>query len=144
MTDVWGGIVREFLHAYPRGRRLMAVAGEDAERSRSTADAVGEALRTAGHEVERVHVDAVDPDALREDVVAPFRAGSASDRVLIVSGPGPLLSEKARGMWNFTLWQMSGDEPPHTVANALVDVTDPTRPFRRFADYCAAPATYGS
>lgn len=144
MTDVWGGIVREFLHLYPRGRRLLAVAGADAGRSRVTADAVGAALRAAGHEVERVHVDAVDADALRADAAGPFRSAPASDRVLIVSGPGPLLSEKARGMWNFTLWQMAGDEPPHTVANALVDVTDPEHPFRRFADYCAAPATYGS
>ncbi|WP_217177620.1 hypothetical protein [Streptomyces sp. AC495_CC817] len=142
MSAVWRGVVTEFLHVYPRGTRLLAVAGADAERSRAAADALAEALRAAGHEVERAHVDTVDVDALRTELVEPFRAAQ-EPRVLVVSGPGLLLGEQARGLWNFTLWQMAGDEPPHTVANALVDVTDPAHPFRRFADYCAAPASWG-
>lgn len=144
MDDVWAGLAGELLHLYPRGRRLAAVAGADAERSRLAADALAEALRSAGHDVERVHVAVVDAAALRAEVVGPFRSAPSEDRVLLVSGPGLLLGNDARGLWNFTVWQLAGDEPPHTVANALVDLTDPQHPYRRFADYCAAPASYGS
>lgn len=144
MTDVWNGIAEEFLHLYPAGRRLLAVAGEDVERSRAAADALSAALTAAGHEVERAHSEDGDEQMLRADVLAPFRNGPQADRVLIVSGPAALLSPTARGMWNFTLWQLAGDEPPHSVASALVDMTDPAHPTRRTADYCALPASFGS
>lgn len=144
MTDVWNGIAEEFLHLYPAGRRLLAVAGEDAERSRTAADALASALVAAGHEVERTHSQDGDEQTLRADVVTPFRNGPKADRVLIVSGPAALLSPTARGMWNFTLWQLAEDEPPHSVASALVDLTDPAHPTRRTADYCALPASFGS
>ncbi|MFT4259623.1 hypothetical protein [Microbacterium sp.] len=141
MSDVWAGIAGEFLHLYPRGTRLLAVAGADAERSRLAAGALAAALGAAGSETVRVHVRAVDERMLREEVIAPFRAGS-SGAVLVVSGPGALLGERARRLWNFTLWQLAGDEPPHTAASALVEMTDPQHPMRRFSDYCSAPASY--
>ncbi|WEK60661.1 MAG: hypothetical protein P0Y60_15375 [Candidatus Microbacterium colombiense] len=144
MTDVWNGIAEEFLHLYPRGTRTLAVAGSDAERSRFAADELAAALSTLGHGVERAHVADVDATTLRTDTVAPFRAQAEGDRVLIVSGPAALLAENARGVWNFTLWQLAGDEPPHSVASALVDLTDPAHPTRRTADYCALPAAYGA
>ncbi|MBT2483297.1 MULTISPECIES: hypothetical protein [unclassified Microbacterium] len=143
MTDVWNGVADEFLHLYPSGTRLLAVAGQDAERSRHAADAVATALTGAGQQVERAHADG-DEAALRADVIAPFRQAPRTDRVLVVSGPAALLSESARGMWNFTLWQLVGNEAPHSVASALVDVTDPENPVRRFADYCALPASFGA
>lgn len=144
MTEVWNGIAGEFLHLYPRGNRLSAVAGADAERSRRAADDLAAALQAAGQTVERSHSDTGDAAALRADVVSPFRDSPQDGRILIVSGPAALMSETARGMWNFTLWQMAGDEPPHSVASALVDVTDPDAPVRRTADYCALPAAFGS
>lgn len=144
MTDAWNGIADEFLHLYPSGRRLLAVAGADAERSRLSADALGGALAAAGHEVERFHSDHVDEQMLRSDVIAPFRDAPKADSVLIVSGPSGLLDAAVRGLWNFTLWQIAGDEPPHSVASALVDVTDPAHPIRRTADYCALPASFGA
>jgi hypothetical protein len=144
MTDAWHGIAEEFLHLYPAGRRVLAVAGADAERSRTAADALASALVAAGHEVERSHSADGDEQTLRTDVVAAFRSGPKADRVLVVSGPAALLSPTARGMWNFTLWQLAGDEPPHSVASALVDLTDPAHPIRRTADYCALPASFGA
>lgn len=144
MTDAWKGIADEFLHLYPSGSRLVAVAGKDAERSRRAADALAGALTAAGHEARRVHSDDGAAAALREDAVAPFRATGSGDRVLIVSGPAELLAPTTRGMWNFTVWQLVGDEAPHSAASALVDVTDPENPARRFADYCALPASYGA
>ncbi|UWF77159.1 MULTISPECIES: hypothetical protein [Microbacterium] len=142
MSDVWDGVAEEFLHLYRRGGRLLAVAGADAERSRTAADALADALEARGERVTRVHADTADAAALRTEIVAPFREDRASDRVLLVSGPAGLLDGEARGLWNFTVWQLAGAERPHTAASALVDLTDPGHPSRRFADYCALPSAY--
>ncbi|CAH0134279.1 MULTISPECIES: hypothetical protein [unclassified Microbacterium] len=144
MSDVWSDISSEFLHLYPRGRRLIAVAGADAERSRRAADDLATALIAAGQHVERAHSTDADEAALRGDVIAPFRTGSDPATVLIVSGPAVLLSPTARGLWNFIVWQLAGDEAPHSIAGAIVDVTDPAAPTRRFADYCALPSSFGA
>lgn len=144
MAEVWTDIASEFLHLYPRGRRLLAVAGAEAERSRHSADELAAALSATGLRVERTHSADGDEQFLRTEVIAPFRATSASDSVLVVSGPSALLSETARGMWHYVVWQLADDEAPHTVAAAIVDVTDPANPTRRFADYCALPASYGA
>lgn len=144
MTDVWTDIAAEFLHLSGSGTRTVAVAGEDAERSRQAADAIASALTGAGQQVDRAHSADGDEARLRADVVAPFREPPRSDRVLVVSGPAALLNEAARGMWNFSVWQLAGNEPPHSVASALVDMTDPDNPTRRFADYCALPAAFGA
>ncbi|WP_337005559.1 MULTISPECIES: hypothetical protein [unclassified Microbacterium] len=143
MTDVWADIASEFLHLYPRGRRLLAVAGADAERSRLAADGVSAALVAAGQQTEIEHSDDGGEKAVRATVTA-FRNAPKGDDILIISGPAALLAEGTRGMWNFAVWQLAGDEPPHTIAAAIVDLTDPTHPTRRFADYCALPASYGA
>ncbi|WP_349884854.1 hypothetical protein ABRP18_013940 [Microbacterium sp. WHRI 7836] len=143
MTDVWADIATEFLHFYPRGRRLLAVAGADAERSRQAADELATALTAAGQQVVREHSAEGDETELRS-VVTAFREGPKSDDILLVSGPAALIGERTRGMWNYALWQLAGDEPPHTVAGSIVDVSDPAHPKRRFADYCALPASYGA
>ena len=143
MTEFWSEIAGEFLHLYPTGGRLLAVAGADAERSRRAADDLASALTTAGQQVERAHSADGDEEALRADVIAPFRA-DRSDRVLVVSGPAALVSASARGLWNYAVWQLAGDEQPHTAASVIVDVTDPDAPTRRFADYCALPSAFGA
>lgn len=144
MTDTWNGIVDEFLHLYPSGARVVAVAGKDAELSRHVADALGEALVAAGHPTDRAHRSADDPAELRAGIIAPFRRDAVGDRVLVVSGAADLLDAATRGVWNFSVWQLAGEEPPHSTASALVDVSDPAHPVRRFADYCALPASYGA
>ncbi|MFK0240505.1 hypothetical protein ACIQTX_06535 [Microbacterium sp. NPDC090281] len=143
MTDVWADIASEFLHFYPRGRRLLAVAGADAEHSRQAADDLTFALTASGQQVIREHSPEGDEAGLRA-VVTAFREGPKSDDILILSGPATLLGERTRGMWNYAVWQLAGDEPPHTVAGSIVDVTDPAHPVRRFADFCALPASYGA
>jgi hypothetical protein len=144
MSDVWDGIADEFLHLYPRGRRLVAVAGADAERSRAAADALSAALESRGHAVQRAHTPDGADERLRADIITPFRASSESDLVLVTSGPAALVEQRSRGLWNFIVWQLAGEESPHTIANAIVDVTDSDRPSRRFADYCALPSSYGA
>ncbi|MFJ2369504.1 hypothetical protein [Microbacterium sp. NPDC087665] len=143
MTEFWSEIAGEFLHLYPTGGRLLAVAGADADRSRRAADDLAAALTAAAQKVERAHSADGDEGALRADVIAPFRA-DRSDRVLVVSGPAALVSASARGLWNYTVWQLAGDEQPHTAASVIVDVTDPDAPTRRFADYCALPSAFGA
>lgn len=143
MTDVWADIASEFLHFYPRGRRLLAVAGADAERSRRAADALSAALTAVGQQVVREHSAEGDEPGVRA-VVTAFRQGPQTESILLLSGPAALLGERTRGMWNYAVWQLAGDEPPHTVAGSIVDVTDPAHPARRFADYCALPASYGA
>ncbi|WP_396657718.1 hypothetical protein [Microbacterium oxydans] len=143
MTDVWADIATEFLHFYTRGRRLLAVAGADAERSRQAGDELATALTASGQQVVREHSAEGDETELRS-VVTAFREGPKSDDILLVSGPAALIGERSRGMWNYALWQLAGDEPPHTVAGSIVDVSDPAHPKRRFADYCALPASYGA
>ncbi|WP_372469136.1 hypothetical protein ACCO44_07615 [Microbacterium maritypicum] len=143
MTDVWADIASEFLHFYPRGRRLLAVAGADAERSRQAADDLAAALTKAGQPVRREHSPEGDEAGVRATVTA-FREDPKSEGILLASGPAGLLGERTRGMWNYAVWQLAGDEPPHTVAGSIVDVSDPAHPVRRFADYCSLPASYGA
>lgn len=144
MNDVWAEISSEFLHLYPRGRRLLTVAGADAERSRVAADDLAAALTAADQTVERAHTPDGAERQLRDEIVSPFRERDDTGSVLIVSGPAALLSESTRGMWNYILWQLAADEPPHSIASAIVDVSDPAHPTRRFADYCALPASFGA
>ncbi len=136
MTDAWSGIASEFLHLYPSGARLLAVAGVDAERSRRAADDLAAALSAAGHAVERAHSEDGDERMLRAEVVAPLRADPRRDRVVVVSGPAALLEETTRRLWNSAVWQLAGDEPANTEAAAIVDLSDSARPTRRYADFC--------
>lgn len=136
MTDVWSGVAGEFLHLYPRGRRLLAVAGADAARSRRAASDLGAALRDAGASVDLFHAETVDEQALRSLIVAPFRQGDDGDRVLVVSGPTALADETIRRLWHSTIWQLAGDEIANTDAAAIIDVSDPAHPTRRYSDFC--------
>lgn len=136
MSDVWTEIAAEFLHSYPRGRTMLAIAGADAERSRLAAEGVGAALRAAGATVEFGHVDHVDEQELRSDVVAPFRQAADGDRVLVVSGPALLADGTTRSLWHSTVWQLADDEIANTEAAVIVDLTDPAHPTRRYSDFC--------
>ena len=131
----------EFLRDYPRGARLVAVASPDAERSAAAAESLREVLAGRGIDARVTGQDGRGEDALRADVVAPFR-DSRADAVQIVSGTTGLLAERTRGLWHFSVWLIHGDEVPHTAATALIDVTDPAAPIRRLADYCAVPPSF--
>lgn len=134
-SDLLNSIVDEFLHSYARGSRLIAVASPDRDRSAAFAAQLTTALTARGTTATSVTPDAPDADALRSDVVGPFRS-ARENAVLVVAGAAGLLDDTRRGMWHFSIWLMSGDETPHTAATALVDVTDPQHPLRQFADYC--------
>ncbi|VXB25634.1 conserved hypothetical protein [Microbacterium sp. 8M] len=134
-------IVDEFLHDYPRGARLLAVASPDTGRSADWAGSLRTVLEERGIDATTVAQDDRAETDLRTEVVAPFRAQQA-DAVLIVSGATSLLAERTRGLWHYSVWLIEGDEVPHTAATALIDVTDPDAPARRLADYCAVPPSF--
>lgn len=142
--ELWDQLASEFLHLYPSGGRLIGVAGADADQSSTAADGLAQALERRGQVVQRWHSADGDETSLREGPIAQLRLDRNAERVLVVSGPGALLSPSARGLWNFSVWQFGAGEQPHTAASALVDLSDPGRPQRRFADYCALPPSYGS
>jgi len=135
------GLVDEFLRDYPRGARLLAVASPDPRRSESFAEALARVLRDRSVPVALAAQGERDEQALRDDLVAPFRAAGA-EAVTIVWGGTSLLAERTRGLWHFSVWLIDGDEVPHTAATALVDVTDPEAPTRRLSDYCAVPPSF--
>ncbi|GAA1763128.1 hypothetical protein [Agromyces humatus] len=145
-TEMLDGIVAEFLHNSPRGRRLIAVDGADDTRAARFADGLAERLEVAGQQALRVSVGDVDEATLRATTVDPFRAGTLPgeehDTVLVVDGRN-LLTVSARGMWHFSLWTLAGDELPHSGASVIVDVTDDDAPLRYFYDYCAIPPSAG-
>ena len=136
-------IVNEFLHLYPRGSRMVAVAGKVADRSLLFAEGLAQVLREHENAASAVAAASRDEDALRADVVRPFR-DAQDGTVLLVAGDETLLTPTARGMWHYTVWLLAGDEVPHTAASALVDVTDATHPTRRYTDYCAVPPSFYS
>ncbi|GAA5152891.1 hypothetical protein GCM10025768_21660 [Microbacterium pseudoresistens] len=136
-------LVDEFLHAAPRGPRLWAVASVDEERAASFATDLSTTLGARGIAAATIAAGDVSADALRADVTGPFRARGEDAVLLVTGGPGAL-DEQHRVLWHFSVWLLAGDETPHTAASALVDVTDPSYPTRRFGDYCAVPPTWRS
>lgn len=140
-TSVQLSIADEFLRAYPRGSRLLAVSSRDGERSTGFADTLVEALRVREVAATAVTPNAPDADTLRSEVVGPFRT-AREDAVLVVAGDESLLDSTRRGMWHFSVWLMAEGETPHTAATALVDVRDRQHPSRTYADFCAVPDGY--
>ena len=140
------GIVTEFLHNSPRGRRLIAVDGADSDRVTRFADDVADHLRAQGQQALRVSVGEFDEARLRSQTVEPFRAGTLpgtdADTVLVVDGRD-LLAPSTWGIWHFSLWVLTGDELPHSGASVIVDVTDEAASKRFFYDYCALPPSAG-
>lgn len=132
------GLVDEFLQAAPRGARVWAVASPVPERSAGFADDLVAVLAARRIPASTAEPGSASVDELRADVVAPFRA-EGGDAVLLVTGDAGILDERRRALWHFSVWLLAGDEPPHTAASALIDVTDPAHPARRFGDYCAVP-----
>jgi len=140
-ADLLNSVIDEFLHSYAHGSRLVAVSSPDRDRSAAFAAQLAAAFTARGITATAEVPDAPDADALRSELVGPFRS-ARENAVLVVAGDPGLLDDTRRGMWHFSIWLMAGEETPHTAATALVDVSDPQHPFRRFADYCAVPDTF--
>lgn len=134
-TDTLHALAEEVLQNYRHGRVVVAIDGQDAAITASFADDLAVELRGLGNEVERATVAAgAQLDAVRANVVAPFRA-AGGDGYLLVDGNG-LLGELA-GLWNFSVRLdsrvVSSDR---AEASAIVNIDDPEHPRRVFADSC--------
>lgn len=140
-TTLHADLLDEFLRSYPRGSRLIAVSSPDVDRSAAFAETLAGILQERGIAASAVAPDTADTDTLRDEVVGPFRS-AREDAVLVVAGDAGLLDRPRRTMWHFAVWLLADDEAPHTAATALVDVSDPQHPIRRFADFCAVPDGY--
>jgi len=122
---------------------MIAVSSPDRARSSAFATALAAAFTARGIVARSETPDAADAETLRTELVSPFRS-AREEAVLLVAGDERLLDGSRRGMWHFSVWLMADGEVPHTAATALVDVTDPQHPSRRFADFCAVPNDYRS
>lgn len=137
--DSLAGIADEFLQNYTSGPRLIAIEGSDTDVANAFAEDLATVLRERSVDAS-THMHEATNGSLREEILAPFRAGR-KDAALLVSGHG-LLEQDIRNVWHFSIWLIAGDEPPHAAASALVDITDPDAPQRRFSDYCALPDSF--
>ncbi len=136
---LYAELAAEILHHYGRGRHIVAVDGADADIVSATADELGRALAAAGASVSRCTLAGLDDYA--SSVVAPFRAGD-SDEILVLDGP--VLGTAAIGSLAWSMWLDTdgpgiGEPGTRTSADAIVDVTDPAHPLRRFSDWCVVP-----
>jgi len=145
MTDapvheaLWTELAGEIVQHYATGRRIVAVDGADRSATSAAADRLADALRRAGATVDRRALD--DLASYTSTVVAPFRAG-AGDAVLVLDGPilgTPAADTLAWAMWLDTDGPGIGGPGNRTTADAIVDVTDPAHPRRRFSDWCVIP-----
>jgi len=130
----------EILHHYARGRHLVGVDGTDPGAVARFADGLAAALRQAGADADRARASV---EGLRAELLEPFRAGEG-DALLVVDGP--LLGTAAADALAWTLWidadadgTALGGPGTRTAADAIVDVTDPEHPVRRFSDWCVVP-----
>jgi uridine kinase len=93
-----------------------------------------------------------DYATFRRELVAPFRRTTSPDAILVIAGPF-LARRELRGIFNYTIFletperpqnaalsealdRYAADAEPRFTATAIVDVTDPVRPRRVFADSC--------
>lgn len=120
---VFDALVEEIAQNYRRGRTLVAVDGAEAGSTQSFADALADAVRTAGTATYRASAERVEQYASEDDasvlraVLAGFRMGSLvreddvttvpADAVLIVDGRF-LLAPRLRGAWHFRVWLEGG------------------------------------
>ena len=136
---LYAELAAEILHHYGRGRHIVAVDGARADVVSAIADVLGRALAAAGASVARRSLAGLD--GYTQTVVAAFRAGDG-DAILVVDGP--ILGTAAAESLTWSLW-LDTDGPgiggpgTRTSADAIVDVTDPDHPLRRFSDWCVVP-----
>ncbi len=80
-------------------------------------------------------------DALRADLVAPFRSTGAGPGVLVVHGHGTL-DPGVRGLWRWSMWveqeqgRLERRADVKIAASAILDVSDPEHPRREWNDAC--------
>ncbi len=143
------------------GRVVVGIDALDAESATAFADAFAAAVGEDGTPVFRVTL-ADDTGDVRDDLVAPFRAGEpfgegdvAPARAVLVLDGRFLHAAGLRGVWNFSVWLESrppigAPRPelpdaektylrtarPKAAASVIVENSDPAHPVQVFGDFC--------
>lgn len=139
MSTVFDELAAEILHHYAAGRQIVAVDSAAPAAAGAAADALAEALRAAGAAgVTRARATA---DDFVESVARPFRTAE-DDALLVVDGA--LLGTAAATALSWSMWvdvdgPDIGGSSTRTKADAILDLTDPAHPIRRFSDWCVIP-----
>ncbi|WP_431795886.1 hypothetical protein [Microbacterium enclense] len=144
------------------GRVVVGIDALDAESATAFADAFAAAVGEDGTAVFRVTLADDAGGDVREDLVAPFRAGepfgegdvAPAGAVLVLDGRF-LHAAGLRGLWNFSIWLEShppigAPRPelpdaektylrtarPKAAASVIVENSDPAHPVQVFGDFC--------
>lgn len=140
-TDTMAAIAGEVIAQVGTNRTVVGIDGQDGTDLEHVAAALVRGLEQQGVTAMAAAAPTSEADALRADVVQPFRSTGAGDGVLVVHGHG-LLAPGTRTLWRWSLWveQDSGRLERRAdvkiAASAVLDVTDPEHPRREWNDAC--------
>jgi hypothetical protein len=139
--DTMAAIASEVVAQVGTNRTVIAVDGQDGTDLEHVAAALVAGFEQHGVQAMAAAAPSADVDALRSELVTPFRTTGAGEGVLVVHGQG-LLAPSTRPLWRWSLWveQESGRlgrrADVKIAASAVLDVTDPEHPRREWNDAC--------
>ncbi|SDQ87758.1 hypothetical protein SAMN02800687_2932 [Curtobacterium sp. UNCCL20] len=134
-------IAAEVIAQVGTNRTVIGIDGQDGVDLERVAAGLVAGFEQHGVSAMAAAAPSADVDALRADLVAPFRSTGAGDGVLVVHGHG-VLAHGARGLWRWSLWAEQEDgrlerrADVKIAASAVLDVTDPEHPRREWNDAC--------
>lgn len=134
-------IAAEVIAQVGTNRTVIGIDGQDGTDLERVAAGLVAGFEQHGISALAAAAPSSDVDALRSDLVAPFRSTGAGDGILVVHGHG-VLGHGARALWRWSLWVEQEDgrlerrADVKIAASAVLDVTDPEHPRREWNDAC--------
>jgi len=132
-------------------RTVVAVDGQPGTDLEHVAEGLVAAFRQQGVKAMHAAASSTDVDALRAEIVDPFRTIGTDAGVLVLTGTR-LLAGAVRPLWRWSMWverdpdlHVADDDAyaaylqhddPKAHASAVLDVSDPEHPRRNWNDAC--------